>query len=85
MNINRATLSAIEQTVYDMVVPRLGGLGSVVVLKEENDRIRLDVISPHHFQRTAAELEEIAGEIAEATSRSIDVRLTTLWSAPKEV
>ncbi|MBW7968622.1 hypothetical protein [Bradyrhizobium sp. BR 10289] len=79
MNIEPASLNAVEKKAYELLKPRLANLGSIVVLKEENDRIRIDVISPHHFQRTAAELEVVAGEIGQATSCSVDVRLTTQW------
>jgi hypothetical protein len=79
MNIYRTQLNATEQKVYDLIEPHLDGLGSIVVLKEDNDRIRLDVISPNHFQQTAAALEEACGEAAKATSCSFDIILTTHW------
>jgi hypothetical protein len=79
MTIIRAELNSTEQKVYDVVLPHLDKIGSIVVLKQQGDRIRLDVISPHHFQRTAAALEEISGEAASATAHSIDVNLTTHW------
>jgi hypothetical protein len=81
MTISPAELNATEQKVYDLIHPRLDGLGSIVVLKQEGDRIRLDVVSPHNFQRAAAVLEEFSGEAAKATLHSFDVRLTTHWPA----
>ena len=78
--IYRAALNATEQKVYDLVNPRLEGLATIVAVKEEgDDRMRLDVASPNHFQRTAAVLQEACGEAAKTTSRSFDVNLSTHW------
>jgi hypothetical protein len=78
--IYRSALNADEQKVYDLVNPLLEGLGSITVLKEEGgDRMRLDVVSPNHFQKTAAVLEEACAEAAKALSCSIDVNLHAHW------
>ncbi|MCA1457029.1 hypothetical protein I6F35_28060 [Bradyrhizobium sp. BRP22] len=84
MRINRVELNATEQKVHDIVMPRLEGLANILVLKQQDDRIRLDVVSQHHFQRTAAELEEACEHAAKATSCSFDVTVTTHWPATKE-
>jgi hypothetical protein len=65
--------------------PQLSGLASIVVLKEEGgDRVRLDVVSPHHFERTAAVQAQACGEAAQAISCSIDVNLSTHWPMPRQ-
>jgi hypothetical protein len=71
MNINRTELNVTEETVYDLTKPHLDGLGSIAVLKEEGDRIRLDVIPPKHVQRTFTALEEICDEATNAISRAL--------------
>ena len=43
------------------------------------DRIELELVSPFHFHRTAAVLEEICEQIAEATLCAMDVKLGTSW------
>jgi hypothetical protein len=79
MKINRSELNATEQKAYDLIKPHLDGLGTLLVLEEKDDRIRLEFVSPNHFQRAAAALEEACGEAAKAMSCAFDVNLTTHW------
>jgi hypothetical protein len=82
MSINRPEFNATGQRVCDLVKPNLDGRGSIVVSTEEGDRIRLDVISPDHLQRTAAALEAIYDEVTKATSKAImRIRLPILLAA----
>jgi len=66
MPIFATSLNARERKVFDIVDPQLSGLASIVVLKEEGgDRVRLDVVSPHHFERAAAVQAQACGEAAQ--------------------
>jgi hypothetical protein len=75
MAIYRTALNETEQKAYDIIKPRLDGLGTILVLKEENGRIRLDVVSANP-KRTKAELEDVCGEAAKATSCAFDVTVS---------
>jgi hypothetical protein len=69
----------VEQQVTQILRRRLHGLATVQSVKLDGDRISVEVVSPDHFQGTAAFLEQAAGEIAQATHCSIDVTLLAHW------
>jgi hypothetical protein len=69
----------VQQQVTQILRRRLHGLATIQSVKLDGDRISVEVVSPDHFQGTAAFLERAAGEIAQATHCSIDVTLLAHW------
>ncbi len=74
-----SALNKTERTVRDILGAKLTGRATITKVKQSGETIEIEVVSPNHFQWTAAALEEAAADAASASSCRLDVHLTTSW------
>lgn len=79
MTDDGSVLNENERKVRDLVKPEIKDIGTIVKVKQEGDKIEIEIVSPNHFEKTAAALGGPCGEAAQATGCAIDVNLATHW------
>jgi hypothetical protein len=72
-------LNDTERTVRDILKAKLGNRARITKLKQDGDRISIEVVSQNDFPWTSNALHEVADKIVEAANSAIDVQLTTTW------
>jgi hypothetical protein len=74
-----SVLNAVERLVRDFIEEKLGPRATITKLKQEGDKISIEIVSPNHFSWTARALEEAASIAAETSNCQIYVDLLTFW------
>ena len=78
-----STLNDTERKVRDYLSVKLGTRAVVLKVKQNGDRIELQILSPNYFTWTADTLDKVGAEIAELSKCTLSVSLTTWWPLKK--